>query len=260
MRRLDHLRPALDLVAQQLAQLIGRATLHESGHNSVAKTLPKGEICGSRCEDSPAYGHRGEALDRGQGDRNDAPRWWRPVPASTRCRHWYLRLSSPVTKAEQWYRLFPNHPAGGYPHRGLADARQEAARLWSMRSAGVDPRAKQQHETLERLKHEQEEREATQRRLNVRELFDRWVLVELTPQRRSRWQAQGSACRPAAGQAASSRTGASRPYLRDRRCGHCCKWCFRRQAAKPRHIADRVGRCSATSWLSTRGHGLTASD
>ena len=51
---------------------------------------------------------------------------------------WSLRLTDPLTSAEQWHRLFPDDPQGGYPHKGLAEARAEARRLWSTRSNGVD--------------------------------------------------------------------------------------------------------------------------
>ena len=66
---------------------------------------------------------------------------------------WSLRLTDPLTSAEQWHRLFPDDPQGGYPHKGLAEARAEARRLWSTRSNGVDPR-------VERRRHADAQREA----------------------------------------------------------------------------------------------------
>jgi hypothetical protein len=55
--------------------------------------------------------------------------------------YWYLRLTDPASGREQWHRMFPADPAGGYPHKSLADARDEAAKLWRSRSEGHDPRA-----------------------------------------------------------------------------------------------------------------------
>lgn len=95
--------------------------------------------------------------------------------------HWVLRLTDPATGAQQWHRMFPDDPGGGYPHKSLADARAEARRLWASRSAGVDPRA-------ERRRRVEADRDAlataklaAARRLTIRALFDRWAATDLAP-------------------------------------------------------------------------------
>ena len=100
---------------------------------------------------------------------------------------WYLRLTEPATGAEQWHRLFPNDPAGGFPHKSLADARSEARRMWDLRSSGVDPRAQRDRQIQMQMQKDLEveaELEA-QRRLSVRELFERWVATDLQPRLRA---------------------------------------------------------------------------
>jgi len=44
------------------------------------------------------------------------------------------RLTDPANRAQQWHKLFPDDPLGGFPHKTLADARAEAERLWATRS------------------------------------------------------------------------------------------------------------------------------
>jgi integrase len=94
---------------------------------------------------------------------------------------WVLRLTDPVTGAQQWHRLFPHDPLGVYPHKSLIDARSEAKRMWATRSDGVDPRA----ERRRRIEAERLERDAAklaaERRLTVRKLFDRWAAIDLAP-------------------------------------------------------------------------------
>jgi integrase len=95
--------------------------------------------------------------------------------------HWTLRLTDPATGADQWHRLFPDDPLGRYPHKGLADARAEARRLWSTRSAGVDPRAERRRQIRVREEAEAQERLAAERRVTVSALFERWATTELHP-------------------------------------------------------------------------------
>ena len=59
---------------------------------------------------------------------------------------WVLRLTDPANGSQQWHRLFPDNPTGTYPHKSLADARQEAHRLWTTRSGGIDPRAERRRD------------------------------------------------------------------------------------------------------------------
>ena len=98
---------------------------------------------------------------------------------------WYLRLTEPATGAEQWHRLFPNDPAGGFPHKSLADARSEARRMWDLRSSGVDPRAQRDRQIQMQKDLEVEAELEAQRRLSVRELFERWVATDLQPRLRA---------------------------------------------------------------------------
>src|SRR5205085_11083529 len=94
---------------------------------------------------------------------------------------WYLRLTDPNTGAQQWHRLFPDDPAGAYPHKSLADARAQARLLWDLRSTGVDPRVHRVREVRARqAQAEALEREA-QRRLSVTDLFERWAATDLRP-------------------------------------------------------------------------------
>jgi len=95
--------------------------------------------------------------------------------------YWYLRLSDPATGAEQWHRMFPDDPAGHYPHKSLADARDEAARLWRTRSEGIDPRARREQTIREAHAQALAVAEAARRRLTVKDLFDHWARIELTP-------------------------------------------------------------------------------
>ena len=87
--------------------------------------------------------------------------------------------------AEQWHRLFPNDPAGGFPHKSLADARSEARRMWDLRSSGVDPRAQRDRQIQMQKDLEVEAELEAQRRLSVRELFERWVATDLQPRLRA---------------------------------------------------------------------------
>lgn len=95
--------------------------------------------------------------------------------------YWYLRLTDPATGAQQWHRMFPDDPAGHYPHKSLADARDEAEGLWRKRSEGFDPRALRQQQIADRNARAREAAEAERRRITVRDLFDHWARVELAP-------------------------------------------------------------------------------
>jgi integrase len=95
--------------------------------------------------------------------------------------HWLLRLSDPASGAQQWHRLFPDDPLGIYPHKSLADARAEARRLWSTRSAGIDPRAERRRRIEAEHETKNEARLASERRITIRKLFDRWAAIELAP-------------------------------------------------------------------------------
>jgi integrase len=95
--------------------------------------------------------------------------------------YWYLRLSDPATGAQQWHRMFPDDPAGYYPHKSLADARTEADKLWRIRSEGNDPRALRLQTIAAENARAREAAEAERRRLTVRSLFDHWARVELAP-------------------------------------------------------------------------------
>jgi integrase len=95
--------------------------------------------------------------------------------------YWYLRLSDPATGAQQWHRMFPDDPAGHYPHKSLADARDEADKLWRTRSAGQDPRALRRQTIAAENARARMAAEAERRRLTVRKLFDQWARVELAP-------------------------------------------------------------------------------
>lgn len=94
---------------------------------------------------------------------------------------WYLRLTDPATNAQQWHRMFPDDPAGGYPSKGLADARDEAERLWALRSQGHDPRALRQQKIADEAARVAEAAEQARRRVTVRDLFEHWARVELAP-------------------------------------------------------------------------------
>jgi integrase len=98
---------------------------------------------------------------------------------------WYLRLTEPATGAQQWHRLFPDDPAGGYPHKGLSDARAEARRMWDLRSAGIDPRAQPDRHIKAQQEVEVAAELEAQRRLTARDLFDRWVATDLQPRLRA---------------------------------------------------------------------------
>jgi integrase len=99
--------------------------------------------------------------------------------------YWYLRTTDPATGATQWHRMFPDDPQGGYPHKSLANARDEAERLWSLRSQGLDPRAERRRLIEQRKQEEEAARLDAARRLTVRQLFDRWRETELQPRLRA---------------------------------------------------------------------------
>jgi len=98
---------------------------------------------------------------------------------------WYLRLSDPATGAQQWHRLFPDDPAGDYPHKTLADARAGSRRLWDLRSTGVDPRVQRAHAIGEAKARADALEQEAQRRLSVKALFDRWAATDLQPRTRA---------------------------------------------------------------------------
>ena len=105
--------------------------------------------------------------------------------------YWYLRLTDPATGTEQWHRMFPDDPAGHYPHKSLADARDEAARLWRTRSEGHDPRALRHQRIAAENARAREAAEADRRRVTVRALFDHWARVELAPHTLANGQRRG---------------------------------------------------------------------
>lgn len=98
---------------------------------------------------------------------------------------WYLRLTDPATKAQQWHRLFPDDPSGRYPDKTLADAREETDRLWRQRSQGHDPRALRLQQIADEAERAREASEQARRASTVREVFDHWARVELAPHVRS---------------------------------------------------------------------------
>lgn len=96
--------------------------------------------------------------------------------------YWYLRMKDPATGAEQWHRMFPDDPSGGYPGKGLKDARSEARRLWAVRAQGIDPRAERERQAREQAEAQQAAELEQLRRVTIRTLFDRWCDVELKSQ------------------------------------------------------------------------------
>lgn len=98
---------------------------------------------------------------------------------------WYLRLTDPATGAQQWHRLFPDDPAGDYPHKTLADARAESRRLWDLRSTGVDPRVQRARAIGEAKARADALEHEAQRRLSVKTLFDHWAATDLQPRQRA---------------------------------------------------------------------------
>jgi integrase len=95
--------------------------------------------------------------------------------------YWYLRLTEPATGAQQWHRMFPDDSVGHYPRKTLADARVEAEKLWRLRSEGHDPRALRQQRIEEEAARARARLEEQRRLLTVRDLFDHWARVELSP-------------------------------------------------------------------------------
>jgi len=94
---------------------------------------------------------------------------------------WVLRLTDPANGKQQWHRLFPDNPSGTYPNKSLSDARQEAHRLWTTRSGGIDPRAERRREIEARQTAESSRRAALERRVSIRALFERWAAIDLAP-------------------------------------------------------------------------------
>lgn len=92
---------------------------------------------------------------------------------------WYLRLTEPSTRAEQWHRLFPDDPAGTYPSKSLADARVEAERMWQIRSGGADPRAERLEQIAARDVAASSKAAQAAKNKSVRELFEMWAATEL---------------------------------------------------------------------------------
>jgi len=74
---------------------------------------------------------------------------------------------------------------GGYPHKTLASARDEAERLWAMRRHGIDPRAHREEQIQARRIAAEAARLAEQNRITLRALFDRWATTELQPRIRT---------------------------------------------------------------------------
>ena len=99
--------------------------------------------------------------------------------------YWYLRTTDPATGATQWHRMFPDDPQGSYPHKSLANARDEAERMWNLRSQGLDPRAERRRLIEQKKQDEEAARLDAERRLTVRQLFDRWRETELQPRVRA---------------------------------------------------------------------------
>lgn len=96
--------------------------------------------------------------------------------------YWYLRLTDPLSGAQQWHRLFGDSPDGAYPHKSLADARTRAAEMWAQRERGIDPRAEAQRVKVERAAAIEAQKLAATRQLTVHQLFERWASIALKPQ------------------------------------------------------------------------------
>ena len=98
---------------------------------------------------------------------------------------WYLRLTEPSSGAQQWHRLFPDDPSGHYPHKSLAEAREEARRLWNLRSSGVDPRQARQQQIQADSAKVEAARIEEERKVTVSALFERWAQTDLQPRLRA---------------------------------------------------------------------------
>lgn len=104
--------------------------------------------------------------------------------------YWYLRQTNPETGNRTWMALFDH---GGYPDRGLSEARAaaDAARKHQQATGNDLLRQRQQDEAEQKRLAEQARRDAdeaqrqatleTERNVTVRRLFERWASVELAP-------------------------------------------------------------------------------
>ena len=85
--------------------------------------------------------------------------------------YWYLRMTDPATNSEQWHRMFAGDAEGAYPRKSLSAAREEAERLWAIRSRGLDPRAEQRRAVSQRKVEDDSARLRIARRLSIKTLF-----------------------------------------------------------------------------------------
>lgn len=92
--------------------------------------------------------------------------------------YWSLRQVNPLTGKRTWAALIPNH---AYPQASLAEARKAAAtgRALSLQNTDV-VREKIAKLNAKKAKLQADEL-AQQRRLTVRQVFDRWAATELAP-------------------------------------------------------------------------------
>lgn len=118
--------------------------------------------------------------------------------------YWYLRTTGAETGARTWAALFQPGSSFAYPSATLAEARgaaDEARR--TLHSTGRDPVRQRRHEDDERRRQDEEshrlaveqqrqaaeaERQAAlerERRITLKQLYERWASVELTPRLRA---------------------------------------------------------------------------
>lgn len=113
---------------------------------------------------------------------------------------WSFRATSPVTGHQRRYDLWADDPAGekSYPEASLAEACARAARLRELIGAGIDPelqaqQARERAAEEQRLAAEVERAVALERerRVTVRQLFERWAATQLAPRPRTDGSRQG---------------------------------------------------------------------
>lgn len=109
---------------------------------------------------------------------------------SERGAFWTFRARSPATARQIRINLWADDPEGekSYPTATLAEALARAAKLRELIGAGIDPLLQVQQQRAAALERQQAAEEAArlaalerERRLTVRQLFERWASIELTP-------------------------------------------------------------------------------
>ena len=98
--------------------------------------------------------------------------------------YWFMRFTSPETGKRGWLAVWGD-AALSYPQATTEEARRRAQAMRAKLAEGVDPLAAKRRDAAAQREADAQAILDAERRLTVRQLFDRWAATELTPHTRA---------------------------------------------------------------------------